>query len=204
MRSARRQRSLPTRWARQSAPSPHASGPHAPQPYGRDSLAAAHSARARAASSGVDTCSITACRREPIKPIGAVMPRIFCTISPATQQAPSATDARPICCVLGAGRQARWRPKNSPLLLARRRGVPAHLGGAALPVVVSSLPWLQEVLRAYQPHTAPEIPWRRRAHSHQAGVVIRKNYGNDGLPEANYAVLGCRYSVREYLWVDKL
>ena len=30
-------------------------------------------------------------------------------------------------------------------------------------------------------------------------------YGNDVLPEANYAVLGRRcYSVREYLRVDKL
>ena len=34
--------------------------------------------------------------------------------------------------------------------------------------------------------------------------VIRKNYGNDVLPEANYAVLGRRYSVRKYLRVDKL
>jgi len=34
--------------------------------------------------------------------------------------------------------------------------------------------------------------------------VIRKNSGNDVLPEANYAVLGRRYSVRKYLRVDKL
>jgi hypothetical protein len=35
-------------------------------------------------------------------------------------------------------------------------------------------------------------------------AVMRKNYGNDVLPEVNYAVLGRRYSVRKYLRVDKL
>jgi hypothetical protein len=36
------------------------------------------------------------------------------------------------------------------------------------------------------------------------GVVIRKNYGNDILPEANYTALGRRYFLRKYLQVDKL
>jgi hypothetical protein len=62
-----------------------------------------------------------------------------------------------------------------------------------------SLPVRAEALVCDHVLPGPTVAERLRA------PVIRKNYGNDVLPEANYAVLGRRcHSVREYLRVDKL
>ena len=41
-------------------------------------------------------------------------------------------------------------------------------------------------------------------HGDQITLVIRKNYGNDILLEANYTALGHRYFLKKYLRVDKL
>jgi hypothetical protein len=76
----------------------------------------------------------------------------------------------------------------------------------------SDIPWFVPPVKARSPHgmrsrptpACPTARSRLRPHPTRQSV-IRKNYGNDVLPEANYAVLGRRcYSVREYLRVDKL
>jgi len=59
------------------------------------------------------------------------------------------------------------------------------------------------ILTIDQTHTALR-PQPLHSESGQRPVVIRKNYGNDILPEANYTALGRRYFLRKYLQVDKL
>ena len=78
---------------------PPASGSDTRQPYGTDSLVVTRGSGGRTGSWEAGFDRLATRRREPIKPVWAVMPRILCTTVHATTQDPYATDERHTCCV---------------------------------------------------------------------------------------------------------